>query len=177
MDEEPIHTQLRKWALRPGGSPPTPVPRVMVVTKDRETCWSCLGRIHSLLPPMPERLRDYISTPKENLYMCLHTTVLMDGAPIQVFIKSFEMDWVSEYGVAAYWRHNAELQLSNIGRMLQDALLSTWLHEANDSLEQSLRDAGVPAFQERQLGDDLLAPSEESSVDSGASNGTGDPSE
>ncbi|CAK0903079.1 unnamed protein product [Prorocentrum cordatum] len=119
-----------------------------VVAKDRETCWSCLGQIHRLLPPRPGRLSDYISSPKENLYMSLHTTVLMDGAPVEVYIKSTEMDWVADFGVAAYWRHGEDLALSGPGRALQEALRSTWLQEASDSLEQSLRSVEVTSKRE-----------------------------
>lgn len=138
VEEEPVHTQLRRWADHPSPTPPDPLPRIIVLTKDKEICWSCLGLIHSILPPMPGRLKDYISSPKENLYMCLHTTVLMDGAPVQVYIKSLEMAWVADYGVGAFWRHNAELQQTDTGRCLQNALHSTWIHEANASLQHSL---------------------------------------
>ncbi|CAK0880875.1 unnamed protein product [Prorocentrum cordatum] len=65
MDEEPLHTQLRRWATHSSSAPPAPVPRMRVIARDRETCWSCLGQIHRLLPPMPGRLRDYISSPKD----------------------------------------------------------------------------------------------------------------
>eukprot|EP00435_Cladocopium_sp_Y103_P060696 s396_g22.t1 len=112
--------------------------------QDRDTCWACLGRIHSILPPMPGRLRDYISSPKarENLYMCLHTTVLLDGTAVEVYILSAEMDWVAEFGVGAYWRHNEdshELQHTDTGRSLLSALHSTWILQANQSLTHSLQ--------------------------------------
>lgn len=141
LAEEPVHTQLRRWATRPNTVPPLPIPRVKVVTSDRDTCWKILGKIHALLPPMPYKLRDYVSSPKENLYLALHTTVIMDGAPVEVYIKSMEMDWVADYGVVAHWRFFEELQRSDLGRVLQRALQSTWLHEATDTIEQSLRTA------------------------------------
>eukprot|EP00434_Breviolum_minutum_P004953 symbB.v1.2.004369.t1/scaffold240.1/size264318/25 len=53
LSEEPPHTQLRRWADYPETDTPQPIPRVRIVTKDRDTCWACLGRIHSILPPMP----------------------------------------------------------------------------------------------------------------------------
>lgn len=139
LSEEPPHTQLRRWADHPETDTPQPIPRVRIVTKDRDTCWACLGRIHSILPPMPGRLRDYISSPKENLYMCLHTTVLLDGTAVQVYILSAEMDWVAEFGVGAYWRHNEELQHTDTGRSLLSALHSTWILQANQSLTHSLQ--------------------------------------
>ncbi|CAE6924315.1 RIOK1 [Symbiodinium natans] len=128
--EEPPHTQLRRWADRPETDTPQPIPRVRIVTKDRDACWACLGRIHSILPPMPGRLRDYISSPKENLYMCLHTTVLMDGTAVEVYILSLEMEWVAEFGVGAFWRHNEDLQRSETGRSFLAALHSTWILQA-----------------------------------------------
>lgn len=139
LSEEPPHTQLRRWAEHPETDSPQPIPRVRIVTKDRDTCWACLGRIHSILPPMPGRLRDYISSPKENLYMCLHTTVLLDGTAVEVYILSSEMDWVAEFGVGAYWRHNEELQNTDTGRSLLAALHSSWILQANQSLTHSLQ--------------------------------------
>ncbi|CAE7509641.1 relA [Symbiodinium microadriaticum] len=141
--EEPPHTQLRRWADRPETDTPQPIPRVRIVTKDRDACWACLGRIHSILPPMPGRLRDYISSPKENLYMCLHTTVLMDGTAVEVYILSLQMEWVAEFGVGAFWRHNEDLQESEAGRGFLAALHSTWILQANQSLTHSLHSLEV----------------------------------
>eukprot|EP00974_Lingulodinium_polyedra_P124780 11191963-Lingulodinium_polyedra.AAC.1 len=64
VEGEPVHGQLRRWAARPVTTPPAPIPRAKVVTNGREMCWSCIGRIHALLPPIPGRLRDYLSSPK-----------------------------------------------------------------------------------------------------------------
>lgn len=71
--------------------------------------------------------------------MCLHTTVLLDGTAVQVYILSAEMDWVAEFGVGAYWRHNEELQHTDTGRSLLSALHSTWILQANQSLTHSLQ--------------------------------------
>ncbi|CAJ1338953.1 unnamed protein product [Effrenium voratum] len=157
LREEPPHTQLRRWAPRPEADAPQPIPRIWIVTKDRDACWACLGRIHSILPPMPGRLRDYISSPKENLYMCLHTTVLMDGAAVEVYILSEEMEWVADFGVGAYWRHNEELQKTETGRSFLAALHSTWILQANQSLTHSLQSleaiepSRLPSGTEKQL--------------------------
>merc|ERR1711970_829744 len=93
--------------------------------KDDASCWTCLGKIHKLLSPMHEKLDDYISSPKENLYMSLRTTLLMEGLPVEVFIKTVEMDWVAELGVGAHWRHSEELQQTDMGRKLREA--NKWL--------------------------------------------------
>jgi len=71
--------------------------------------------------------------------MCLHTTVLLDGTAVEVYILSLEMDWVAEFGVGAYWRHNEELQNTDTGRSLLSALHSTWILQANQSLTHSLQ--------------------------------------
>eukprot|EP00929_Paragymnodinium_shiwhaense_P084313 TRINITY_DN45071_c0_g1_i1.p1 TRINITY_DN45071_c0_g1~~TRINITY_DN45071_c0_g1_i1.p1 ORF type:complete len:1866 (+),score=335.88 TRINITY_DN45071_c0_g1_i1:715-5598(+) len=147
VTEEPVHTQLQRWMAQnngQGSGPPDRLPRVKIVMTERASCWECLGRIHALVPPMPNQLRDYISSPKENLYMSLHTTVLMDGAPLKVCIQSKEMQWVSDLGVGAHWRHSKDLLQTDMGRILRDALHSTWLREANDSLEHSLSNVMAP---------------------------------
>ena len=98
---------------------------VRIIVNEVIDCYNCLGVIHDMFTPIPGRFKDYISTPKPNMYQSLHTTVIgREGIPFEVQIRTWEMHRTAEYGIAAHWKY----KLGITGQEKLDERL-TWIRK------------------------------------------------
>lgn len=98
-------------------------------------CYNCLGIIHDMYKPLPGRFKDYISTPKPNMYQSLHTTVIgKEGTPFEVQIRTWDMHRTAEYGIAAHWKY--KLGISGGDKSIDRGL--QWIRE----MLEAQQDAG-----------------------------------
>lgn len=98
IDHRNIDEIYDKYALR-------------VIVNTVTECYNALGIIHDMFRPIPNRFKDYISTPKANMYQSLHTTVLgREAIPFEVQIRTWDMHYTAEYGIAAHWKYKEGIQ-------------------------------------------------------------------
>jgi len=110
-----------------------------IVVDKVDTCYRVLGAVHNLYKPVPGKFKDYIAIPKANGYQSLHTTLLTPyGFPIEVQIRTHDMDTVAEAGIASHWLYKTGSDSSSIAHIRAREWLKNLLElqqRAGDSLE------------------------------------------
>ena len=97
-------------------------------------CYNVLGIIHDMFKPVPGRFKDYISTPKPNMYQSVHTTVIgSQGIPFEVQIRTWEMHRTAEYGIAAHWKY----KIGDSGVKTGDEEKFAWVRRLLESQQES----------------------------------------
>lgn len=110
-----------------------------VTTETEKDCWAALGVVHSVWSPVPGRFKDYINSPKFNLYQSLHTTVVSHGGnPLEIQIRTQDMHRRAEFGVAAHWGYK---EGSSTDEMAWLNRIVDWQRDTPDPVEflESLR--------------------------------------
>lgn len=107
---------------------------VRVITDTVANCYNILGVVHDMFRPIPGRFKDYVSTPKPNLYQSLHTTVIgREGIPFEIQIRTTEMHHTAEFGIAAHWKYKDGIQKSDA--KFDDRL--AWIRQILDNQRES----------------------------------------
>ena len=111
-----------------------------VIVDSITDCYNVLGIIHDMFKPIPNRFKDYISTPKPNMYQSLHTTVLgKGGIPFEVQIRTWEMHQTAEYGIAAHWKYKLGINDGGKDDSLEARLV--WIRQMLENQASSNDDA------------------------------------
>ena len=99
---------------------------VRIITDTIADCYNVLGIMHDMFRPIPNRFKDYISTPKPNMYQSLHTTVVSrEGITFEIQIRTFDMHHTAEYGIAAHWKYKVGLNKND--KKMEDRL--AWIRQ------------------------------------------------
>ncbi|MDY6050203.1 MAG: bifunctional (p)ppGpp synthetase/guanosine-3',5'-bis(diphosphate) 3'-pyrophosphohydrolase [Corynebacterium sp.] len=108
--------------------------RILVDTK--ALCYEVIGVVHSIYPALPGRFKDYISNPRYGVYQSLHTTLLgPNGKPLEVQVRTHEMHFQAEYGVAAHWRYKETKGKQNGSQAEVDHM--AWMRQLLDWQKES----------------------------------------
>ena len=124
---------------------------IRIITDTVADCYNILGIMHDMFRPIPNRFKDYISTPKPNMYQSLHTTVIgRSGIPFEIQIRTFDMHHTAEFGIAAHWKYkegikendkNLEERLAWVRQLIEN-------QEATDDGSELIRNIKVDLSQE-----------------------------
>lgn len=142
---------------------------VRAIVKTIPDCYALLGRLHSVVEPMQNRFKDYIAIPKPNGYQSLHTTVIFEGFPVEIQIRTEEMHKYAEYGVAAHWLYkekrskqdSLDVRLAWLRQMMENENMS--IDELAKSLSQDIYNNEI--FVQTPKGKVIYLPSGSTPID------------
>ena len=142
---------------------------VRAIVKTIPDCYALLGRLHTVVEPYKNRFKDYITTPKPNGYQSLHTTVLFEGFPVEIQIRTEDMHHFAEYGVAAHWMYkekrikqdSLDIRLAWLREMMEDE--NTSIDELANSLNQDIYNSEI--FVQTPAGKVVYLPSGSTPID------------
>ena len=142
---------------------------VRAIVKTIPECYALVGRLHSIVEPYKNRFKDYITTPKPNGYQSLHTTVLFEGFPVEIQIRTEEMHHYAEYGVAAHWMYkekrnkqdSLDVRLAWLREMMEDD--SSSIDDLANSLNQDIYNSEI--FVQTPAGKVVYLPSGSTPID------------
>ncbi len=97
-----------------------------IITGTVTDCYNVLGIMHDMFRPIPNRFKDYVATPKPNMYQSLHTTVIgREAVPFEIQIRTFDMHHTAEYGIAAHWKYKEGI--TEVNKQMEDRL--AWIRQ------------------------------------------------
>lgn len=142
---------------------------VRAIVKTVPECYALLGRLHTVVEPMQNRFKDYIAIPKPNGYQSLHTTVIFEGFPVEIQIRTEEMHKYAEYGVAAHWLYkekrskqdSLDIRLAWLRQMMENENVS--IDELAKSLSQDIYNNEI--FVQTPKGKVIYLPSGSTPID------------
>ncbi|MBR6778600.1 MAG: bifunctional (p)ppGpp synthetase/guanosine-3',5'-bis(diphosphate) 3'-pyrophosphohydrolase [Clostridia bacterium] len=142
---------------------------VRAVLSTTQDCYALLGRIHSKVEPLQKRFKDYIAIPKSNGYQSLHTTVIFEGVPVEIQIRTEEMHKFAEYGVAAHWLYKEkkskldtlDSRLAWLRQMMENEDIS--IDELASSLSQDIYEGEI--FVQTPKGKVIYLPRDATPID------------
>ncbi len=113
---------------------------VRLIVDSVNDCYNMLGLMHDVFRPIPGRFKDYISTPKPNMYQSLHTTVIgREGIPFEIQIRTWDMHHTAEYGIAAHWKYKEGVSKNDA--KLEERL--KWIRQIIENQKESESDEDI----------------------------------
>jgi GTP diphosphokinase / guanosine-3',5'-bis(diphosphate) 3'-diphosphatase len=143
---------------------------VRIIVDNVEECYKVLGVIHESFRPIPGTMTDYIANPKPNMYQSLHTDVIWRGKPLEIQIRTWNMHYIAEYGIASHWRYKETDRDKKFDRRIG------WLKQilewqlSEESSEKFIENFKIDLFQNEIVvftpkGDPIVLPEESTVID------------